>query len=86
VDKHTMAWAEFAPGQGPGDTSQPDGEVGFDLDPEINGGVLKSPLPGITEVHQVGGLFNSDGVLARHMFLQKADVLFDASGCAEACG
>jgi len=100
-EKNLMEWQEFAPGDAPpsvvhetgedagdsGDTEgDPSDSIAVQKDPEINGAVLFQPLPYTTAVWTDSGLFDSDGSSSKYQFLQKADSVFDESGCAETCG
>lgn len=81
-----MQWQEFAPGDAPPDVGAQSISIAVQQDPEINGAALFQPLPAMTSVWSMGGLFDSDGTTSRHQLLLRADNLFEESGCAEACG
>lgn len=85
-DESTMRMIEFAPGEarpsvpsGSGDTDGSDGptEVAVGDYEAVSNSYAFQPLP--------TGLFNSNGVDSRFVFLNKFAAIFDESGCAEVC-
>ena len=92
-DESTMNWTEFAPGDEPpmpgggGGTGGEDANTPITLSEftEVNNSYQFQPMPDGGTLHE-DGLFESDGMTSRYIFLKRAETLFVESGCEEVCG